>query len=220
MISEGKSNDSRYAWRDAVDSLRKEKKEVENSNRSNTYSEGNIKTNTSEKADGSNYEKVEVTLYEAYGEGSNVDMVNGYVHDSPDVLASVEIDNPIVEKVNGYAHDGSGQGVAMPHRSGKEIQSNGSLLGKTSKVTKGTDSGPSKDEAGNVINGDKSNKKSSESKAATSVNSKEDLRKMLNRIYNKVLIVNSVSIAKKVVGMLKGEYRHLVHACDTEVCLS
>ncbi|KAK9938422.1 hypothetical protein M0R45_015163 [Rubus argutus] len=217
MISEGKSNDSRYAWRDAVECLRQEKKEVENSNRSNTYSEGNIKTNTFEKADGSNYEKVEVTLYEAHGEGSNVDRVNGYVHDSPDALASVGIDNPIVEKVNGYAHDCSRQGVAMPHRSAKEIQSNGSLLGKTSKVTKGTDSGPSKDEAGNVINGDKSNKKSPESKAATSVNSKEDLRKMLNRIYHKVLIVNSVSIAKKVVGMLKGEYRHLVHACDTEV---
>ncbi|PRQ31693.1 putative DNA-directed DNA polymerase [Rosa chinensis] len=217
LTSEGKSNDSRYAWRAAVTRLRKEKQEVESSYRTKTYSEGNIKNITPEKVDNSSYEMGEVTLYETNGEGSNVDRVNGYAHDSPDVVASVGIDNPSVEKVNGYAHDGPRLGVATPPRSGKEVKSKGPLLGKTSKVRKGIDSGPSKDEPGNVMNRDKSDVKSSESKAATPVHSKEDLRKTLNNIYDKVLIVNSVSIAKKVVRMLRGEYRHLVHACDTEV---
>lgn len=121
--------------------------------------------------------------------------------------------------MNGYAHDGPTRGVAMPLKSGKEIQSKGSLLGKTSKVRKGIDSGPSKDEVSTVIEMEKSVVKVSDSKAATPVDSKEDLRKTLNKIYDKVLIVNSVSKANEVVRMLKGEYKHLIHACDTEVCI-
>ncbi|KAK9151816.1 hypothetical protein Syun_010125 [Stephania yunnanensis] len=39
----------------------------------------------------------------------------------------------------------------------------------------------------------------------------------LLRIYDKVIVVDNVSLAKKVVGLLTEKYRHLVHACDTEV---
>ncbi|KAL4559789.1 hypothetical protein LXL04_031935 [Taraxacum kok-saghyz] len=42
------------------------------------------------------------------------------------------------------------------------------------------------------------------------------LKKRLTSIYNKVLVVDNISTAKKVVEKLTTEYRHLVHACDTE----
>ncbi|CAM8944603.1 unnamed protein product [Rhodiola kirilowii] len=44
-----------------------------------------------------------------------------------------------------------------------------------------------------------------------------DLRKRLQTIYSKVLVVDSVRVAKEVVKKLTNEYKDLVHACDTEV---
>ncbi|KAF5205146.1 Dna polymerase i a protein [Thalictrum thalictroides] len=41
--------------------------------------------------------------------------------------------------------------------------------------------------------------------------------KNLSRIYDEVVVVNNISDAQKVVGLLTTEYRDLVHACDTEV---
>ncbi|RAL43501.1 hypothetical protein DM860_012642 [Cuscuta australis] len=46
---------------------------------------------------------------------------------------------------------------------------------------------------------------------------KANLRERLESIYDKVLIVNNISLAKEVVCKLTNEYRDLVHACDTEV---
>ncbi|KAL8144225.1 hypothetical protein V2J09_017257 [Rumex salicifolius] len=43
------------------------------------------------------------------------------------------------------------------------------------------------------------------------------LRSELCRIYDKVLIVDNIPDAKKVVKILTTQFRHLVHACDTEV---
>ncbi|XP_028758125.1 DNA polymerase I B, chloroplastic/mitochondrial isoform X2 [Neltuma alba] len=43
------------------------------------------------------------------------------------------------------------------------------------------------------------------------------LRARLCGIYNDILVVDNISLAKGVVGMLTKKYRHLVHACDTEV---
>ncbi|XXG73154.1 hypothetical protein AAC387_Pa07g2120 [Persea americana] len=43
------------------------------------------------------------------------------------------------------------------------------------------------------------------------------LRGRLTRIYNKVLVIDNISMAKRVVGKLTTQYRHLIHACDTEV---
>ncbi|XVE80351.1 hypothetical protein DITRI_Ditri14bG0132800 [Diplodiscus trichospermus] len=45
----------------------------------------------------------------------------------------------------------------------------------------------------------------------------EDIRKQLAKIYDQVLVVDNISAAKEVVLMLTTQYRHLVHACDTEV---
>ncbi|KAL2473007.1 DNA polymerase I A [Forsythia ovata] len=39
----------------------------------------------------------------------------------------------------------------------------------------------------------------------------------LRSIYDKVLVVDNISAAREVVGLLTNQYRHLVHACDTEV---
>ncbi|XP_042948696.1 DNA polymerase I B, chloroplastic/mitochondrial-like isoform X2 [Carya illinoinensis] len=44
-----------------------------------------------------------------------------------------------------------------------------------------------------------------------------DLHERLGSIYDSVLIVDDATVAKEVVGMLTNKYRHLVHACDTEV---
>ncbi|GAV68623.1 DNA_pol_A domain-containing protein/DNA_pol_A_exo1 domain-containing protein [Cephalotus follicularis] len=44
-----------------------------------------------------------------------------------------------------------------------------------------------------------------------------DIRGRLNSIYGKVLVVDTVSVAKEVVRMLTNQYKDFVHACDTEV---
>lgn len=46
------------------------------------------------------------------------------------------------------------------------------------------------------------------------------LQKKLNSIYEKVLVVDNIVIAKEVVKKLTTQYCHLVHACDTEACIS
>lgn len=43
------------------------------------------------------------------------------------------------------------------------------------------------------------------------------LHKKLASIYSNVMVVDNVSAAKEVVRKLTHEYKHLVHACDTEV---
>ncbi|KAK7316740.1 hypothetical protein RJT34_00422 [Clitoria ternatea] len=43
------------------------------------------------------------------------------------------------------------------------------------------------------------------------------LRGRLCSIYEDVLVVNNISLAEKVTKMLTVNYRHLIHACDTEV---
>ncbi|ERN19576.1 DNA polymerase I A, chloroplastic [Amborella trichopoda] len=48
-------------------------------------------------------------------------------------------------------------------------------------------------------------------------NAQAEQRKKLLCLYDKVLIVDNLSVAKSVVSKLTKEYRHLVHACDTEV---
>lgn len=45
------------------------------------------------------------------------------------------------------------------------------------------------------------------------------LRQRLDLIYDDVLVVDNVFVAKEIVGMLTNQFRHLVHACDTEACL-
>lgn len=67
------------------------------------------------------------------------------------------------------------------------------------------------------------NMKSSETVVAPGkdVCSTEDLdpRDRLRKIYGEVLIVDNISMAKDIASKLTNEYRHMIHACDTEVCL-
>ncbi|KAJ4827344.1 hypothetical protein Tsubulata_003300 [Turnera subulata] len=53
--------------------------------------------------------------------------------------------------------------------------------------------------------------------AKRSSGERNQLRKKLTSIYGSVLVVDSVSMAKQVVSKLTNQYRHLIHACDTEV---
>ncbi|GMH14418.1 hypothetical protein Nepgr_016259 [Nepenthes gracilis] len=45
----------------------------------------------------------------------------------------------------------------------------------------------------------------------------QNLRTKLCTIYDRVLVVDNIPSARKVVSKLTNQYRHLVHACDTEV---
>lgn len=45
------------------------------------------------------------------------------------------------------------------------------------------------------------------------------LRERLGAMYEKVHIVDNLSAAKEVVSKLTSQYKHLVHACDTEACI-
>ena len=45
----------------------------------------------------------------------------------------------------------------------------------------------------------------------------QNIRLKLCSIFDKVLVVDNVTIARKVVHMLTHQYRDLIHACDTEV---
>ncbi|XP_073280180.1 DNA polymerase I A, chloroplastic/mitochondrial-like [Primulina huaijiensis] len=44
-----------------------------------------------------------------------------------------------------------------------------------------------------------------------------ELRKRLSKVYDKVLVVDSITAAEKVVDMLTNQYKNRIHACDTEV---
>uniref|UniRef100_A0A5B7BSS7 DNA-directed DNA polymerase n=1 Tax=Davidia involucrata TaxID=16924 RepID=A0A5B7BSS7_DAVIN len=54
-------------------------------------------------------------------------------------------------------------------------------------------------------------------KSVTAEEEQRGLRERLSRIYDTVLVVDNIFVAKKIVGMLTNQYKHLVHACDTEV---
>ncbi|KAJ0047140.1 hypothetical protein Pint_04190 [Pistacia integerrima] len=72
----------------------------------------------------------------------------------------------------------------------------------------------------NLQTPDDSTKESSDSKGPLTKETKakpQDLRHRLTSIYKNVVVVDNISAAKKVVKMLTQQYRHLVHACDTEV---
>ncbi|KAJ6293241.1 hypothetical protein OIU78_025265 [Salix suchowensis] len=46
---------------------------------------------------------------------------------------------------------------------------------------------------------------------------KPGIHERLTNIYERVLVVDNVSMAREVVSKLTNQYRHLIHACDTEV---
>ncbi|KAK3219030.1 hypothetical protein Dsin_013000 [Dipteronia sinensis] len=62
-------------------------------------------------------------------------------------------------------------------------------------------------------------KKKGETKKSGQVDAEtlENFRKRLSSIYHKVRVVDNIAAAKEVVRKLTGQYRHWVHACDTEV---
>ncbi|XP_056694182.1 DNA polymerase I A, chloroplastic/mitochondrial [Spinacia oleracea] len=51
----------------------------------------------------------------------------------------------------------------------------------------------------------------------TQMDDQQKLRMKLCSIFDKVLVVDNVTVARKVVHKLTHEYKHHVHACDTEV---
>ena len=53
----------------------------------------------------------------------------------------------------------------------------------------------------------------------TQMDDQQKLRMKLCSIFDKVLVVDNVTVARKVVHKLTHEYKHHVHACDTEACL-
>lgn len=51
----------------------------------------------------------------------------------------------------------------------------------------------------------------------TQMDDQQKLRMRLCSIFDQVLVVHNVTVARKVVHKLTNEYRHLIHGCDTEV---
>lgn len=50
-------------------------------------------------------------------------------------------------------------------------------------------------------------------------NTSEDVRKKLKGVYDEVIVVDNILMAREIVQKLTQQYRHLIHACDTEVCM-
>lgn len=96
------------------------------------------------------------------------------------------------------------KGISWVETSKQDFQSNGSVLRNSSQERK------------KEINGaiDDGTRKKNDGQSEIS---QSELRKRLSCTYDKVLIVDDISAAEKVVGMLTNQYKHLVHACDTEV---
>lgn len=46
-----------------------------------------------------------------------------------------------------------------------------------------------------------------------------ELHERLSEIYEKVVVVDSIPAARRVVSLLTTEYKNLIHACDTEACI-
>lgn len=98
----------------------------------------------------------------------------------------------------------------------KVVQNNGSLT-QISEHRKEADSSKHGDAVASSID---SNLKSEKPATGKEVSHHPDIRKRLASIYGRVLVVDTVSKAKEVVSKLTHQYRHIVHACDTEVCAS
>ncbi|XP_028097504.1 DNA polymerase I B, chloroplastic/mitochondrial-like isoform X1 [Camellia sinensis] len=130
---------------------------------------------------------------------------------------------------NGKGHDSMTKGRVLPHylkeqdlslaqTSPKDIQPKGSSSGEFLKEVKeinskqlngSTSDALQKDPAdGNVVG---------ETSIKPITVHQPDPRKRVLRIYDKVLVVDNISMARKIVRMLTNQYRHCVHACDTEV---
>lgn len=112
--------------------------------------------------------------------------------------------NTAVEDIDGLKPDQSMQGLSSAKSIRKVIEPSVPRSRNVEKL-KETSSG--------LTNG---LKKSSTSKQAYRG---LDIHEKLNSIYESVLVVDNITVAKEVVGKLTNKYKHLVHACDTEVLL-
>lgn len=150
----------------------------------------------------------------AYGDNKSLSVkkVNGQTTDGSRQLGSSFIESSEeVVKFNGSKSGKIMEARSKGSKSGKTVEPkplNGSKSGKIVEATRKTDSEANTDAASVVINKD----------LAKPEVSQPNIHSRLTSIYSKVLVVNSISVAKKIVQMLTGQYRHLVHACDTEVC--
>lgn len=104
-----------------------------------------------------------------------------------------------------------------PHHSRKVVQSNGSLSMKPLEDREEANFIFSRDRAADAIENDESNERSIIPAMGTHAFSQLEARRKLSKIYEKVLIVDDIYVAKKIVRKLTTQYKHLIHACDTEV---
>ncbi|CAN0901055.1 DNA polymerase I B, chloroplastic/mitochondrial [Linum grandiflorum] len=113
---------------------------------------------------------------------------------------------PLAPDVNGTATRRPGSSSS---KSGNDMaKTNGSEGSHFSKIkSKGANYMPSRKIAAVAETADPANAKECQT----------DIRNRLTSISNNVLVVDNVSTAKAVVSKLTHQYKHLVHACDTEV---
>ncbi|KAM7492692.1 hypothetical protein LguiA_035613 [Lonicera macranthoides] len=93
----------------------------------------------------------------------------------------------------------SPNGDKREHTFSKDLQHNGSLLGNPLEEMEET------------------NHRIGETKPIPRNAANQESHERLSQIYDKVLVVDHISVAKDIVEKLTNQYSHLVHACDTEV---
>ncbi|RVW42893.1 DNA polymerase I B, mitochondrial [Vitis vinifera] len=105
-----------------------------------------------------------------------------------------------------------------PHHSRKVVQSNGSLSMKPLEDREEANFIFSRDRAADAIENDESNERSIIPATGTHAFSQLEARRKLSKIYEKVLIVDDIYVAKKIVRKLTTQYKHLIHAFTLIIC--
>lgn len=103
------------------------------------------------------------------------------------------------------------------HHSSKVVHSNGST--KPLEGREETNFILSHDRVADAIENSQSDERSVIPATGTHAFSQLEAHRKLSKIYGKVLVVDDISVAKRIVEKLTTQYKHLVHACDTEACV-
>ena len=103
-----------------------------------------------------------------------------------------------------------------PHHPRKVVQSNGSLSTKPLEDREEANFLFPQDRAVNAIENEKSNEISIIPATDTLSFSQLEVRRKLSKIYEDVLVVDDIHVAREVVRKLTTQYKNFIHACDTE----
>ncbi|XP_075091301.1 DNA polymerase I B, chloroplastic/mitochondrial isoform X1 [Nicotiana tabacum] len=142
-------------------------------------------------------------------EGHASDQLRHSVNGTETKVVTVKAKGVIQERAMNKMEKNVIQAVTADVMNGAEANAKGVILERaTNKMEKNAIESMATD----VVNGTKTRIVNDEGTGVSQVS----LRERLGAMYDKVHIVDNLSAAKEVVRKLTSQYRHLVHACDTE----